>query len=249
VEGHWDRVRVGQVVGNLVSNAIKYGAGKPVSVTATTEAAQARIQVADRGIGIPLEEHARIFERFGRATSAHSAQSHGLGLWIVRRLIRAMNGQVELESAPGEGSTFTVTLPREISSAPMALAPGDDPKGGAAPKVLIVDDDEDLVAILVQLLEHEGFRVDTAPNGAHAMRAMRTGDPPDLILLDIVMPVLDGKAVYQAMRADPALASIPVVVTTADPLRAPLGVITLRKPTDSEDLLGLVHRLTRGRPG
>jgi PAS domain S-box-containing protein len=111
IPGCWDPLRIGQVVTNLLSNALKYGRAKPIDVTLATEGDRARIAVRDRGIGIPRAQWAHIFDRFDRGAVPRDTAGLGLGLYIVDRLVRAHGGTVALESAVGEGSTFTVTLP------------------------------------------------------------------------------------------------------------------------------------------
>jgi PAS domain S-box-containing protein len=113
--GRWDRARIDQVVTNLLGNAVKYGAGKPidVSVAGGAEGASERVQmvVRDHGIGIPAEAQARIFGRFERAVSDRNYGGFGLSLWIARQVVEAHGGTIRFESAPGAGSTFTVELP------------------------------------------------------------------------------------------------------------------------------------------
>jgi len=118
VEGRWDRFRLEQAVGNLVSNAIKYGRGGAIDVHVEAAADLARIRVVDRGIGIPAEAIPRIFDRFERATSVTHFGGFGLGLWIAREIVTAHGGHITVESQLGAGSTFTVQLPR----APVAAA-------------------------------------------------------------------------------------------------------------------------------
>jgi len=113
VAGRWDRSRVQQIVENLLSNALKYGAGQPVEASAATVSGRARLRVADRGIGIEPQHQARIFERFERAVSPQHYSGLGLGLYIVRRTAEAMGGQVGVSSRPGQGAVFTVDLPAE----------------------------------------------------------------------------------------------------------------------------------------
>jgi signal transduction histidine kinase len=110
--GLWDRGRVDQVLTNLISNAIKYGDGKPIEVTVDVDVNKAVIGVRDHGVGIPPSEHARIFGRFERAASSRNYGGIGLGLWIVRQIVEALGGQVTVESRPAAGSLFTVSLPR-----------------------------------------------------------------------------------------------------------------------------------------
>lgn len=111
VVGRWDRPRLEQVVANLLSNAFKYGAGKPVQIEVVGAATFATLSVVDQGIGIPVERQGRIFERFERAVSARHYSGLGLGLYIVRRVLEALGGSIRVQSAPGAGSTFTVELP------------------------------------------------------------------------------------------------------------------------------------------
>jgi signal transduction histidine kinase len=111
IVGRWDRLRIDQVVTNLVSNALKYGEGKPVEVAVWREGDRALVRVRDRGIGIAPEQLDRIFARFERAVSERAYGGLGLGLYIVRRFVEAHGGAVRVESRQGEGSTFTVELP------------------------------------------------------------------------------------------------------------------------------------------
>ena len=111
IPGFWDPLRVGQIVTNLLSNALKYGCGKPVDVTVDTDGDRARIAVRDQGIGIPREQWETIFDRFDRGDVPRDTAGLGLGLYIVDRLVRAHGGTVALDSIVGKGSTFTVELP------------------------------------------------------------------------------------------------------------------------------------------
>jgi signal transduction histidine kinase len=110
VIGHWDGLRLEQIIDNLLGNATKYGPGKPISLTVKREGAVARLTVQDHGMGIAPEDQARIFERFERAVSENYG-GFGLGLWISREVVRAHGGRISVESAPGQGATFTVELP------------------------------------------------------------------------------------------------------------------------------------------
>jgi signal transduction histidine kinase len=111
IVGRWDRLRLDQIVTNLVSNAIKYGAGHPVAITTRRAGDRVEIEVRDEGIGIAPADQARIFDRFARAVPADNFGGLGLGLWIVRVFVEAMHGSVVVTSSPKKGATFTVTLP------------------------------------------------------------------------------------------------------------------------------------------
>ncbi|MDP9150494.1 MAG: PAS domain S-box protein [Myxococcota bacterium] len=112
VVGNWDSARIQRVIVNLVSNAIKYGAGKPVGIDVRGTPTQAIITVSDHGIGIDEADHSRIFERFERAVSTRNYGGFGLGLWIAREIVSAHLGRIDVASAPGHGATFSVTLDR-----------------------------------------------------------------------------------------------------------------------------------------
>jgi signal transduction histidine kinase len=112
VEGHWDRLRLEQVITNLVDNAIKYGAGKPVHLQLEADSDRVILRVKDEGIGIAPASLTRIFERFERAVSERHYGGLGLGLYITRTIVEAMGGSIQVESTLGAGATFTVVLPR-----------------------------------------------------------------------------------------------------------------------------------------
>jgi signal transduction histidine kinase len=112
--GHWDRVRLEQVISNLLTNALKYAPGKPIEITTVREGNIARIQVRDYGIGIEPENQRRIFERFERAVSDRHYGGLGLGLWIARQVVEASGGTITVQSTPSEGSIFTVELPMTV---------------------------------------------------------------------------------------------------------------------------------------
>jgi PAS domain S-box-containing protein len=116
VIGCWDRVRIEQVVTNLLANAIKYGGGKPIEITVNPQDEGAHFAIRDYGIGIAADERERIFERFERAVSSRAYGGLGLGLYIARQILNAHGGSIQVESGPGSGSLFRVWLPSEVSS-------------------------------------------------------------------------------------------------------------------------------------
>ncbi len=110
--GLWDDVRIAQVIGSLLSNALKFGAGRPVEVEVFCTDESARVLVRDHGVGISRESQSRIFDRFARASSARHYGGFGLGLWIAKRIVDASGGAISVESEPERGSAFVVELPR-----------------------------------------------------------------------------------------------------------------------------------------
>jgi signal transduction histidine kinase len=111
LKGSWDRLRLDQVISNLLGNALKYGRGKPVELEVLGSDGEAVVSVRDHGIGIAPEDQERIFGRFERAVSSESYGGFGLGLWIARQLVEAMGGRISVKSKPGEGAAFTVAVP------------------------------------------------------------------------------------------------------------------------------------------
>ncbi|MBL8269907.1 sensor histidine kinase [Steroidobacter sp.] len=114
VEGTWDRLASEQILDNLVSNAIRYGDGKPVKIELTSEIAEVLLRVVDHGIGVAPEDRERIFQRFERAGGMPRSGGFGIGLWLSSKLVRAQSGTLELHSEMALGSTFTVRLPRDV---------------------------------------------------------------------------------------------------------------------------------------
>ena len=112
--GLWDRVRLESVIGNLVSNAVKFGEGKPISIAVSCDGSTARVVVTDNGIGIAREEQARIFGKFERAVSERHYGGFGLGLWVARQIVEAHGGSIRVASEAGKGSTFVVELPLSL---------------------------------------------------------------------------------------------------------------------------------------
>jgi signal transduction histidine kinase len=111
IVGSWDRLAVEQILQNLVSNAIKYGQGRPVTIAARRDGAWAAVEVRDQGVGISREDQGRIFRAFERAAGSTGQGGFGVGLWVAHRLSEAMGGTIRVESTPGAGATFTVRLP------------------------------------------------------------------------------------------------------------------------------------------
>lgn len=115
IVGSWDRLASEQILDNLLSNALRYGDGEPVSVEITSNAEWVVLRVIDRGIGIAPADQARIFDRFERAHDVPRSGGFGIGLWLSQKLAQAQAGSLEVQSEPGAGSTFIVRLPRQLA--------------------------------------------------------------------------------------------------------------------------------------
>jgi signal transduction histidine kinase len=111
VRGHWDRFRLEEVLTNLLTNAMKFGAGKPIELTVHQLDGHALVRVTDHGVGIAPEMHEKIFLPYERGVSARQFGGVGLGLYIVRTIVQGLGGSIRVESRPGEATTFTVQLP------------------------------------------------------------------------------------------------------------------------------------------
>lgn len=198
-----DENRLGQVVTNLVSNALKYTPdGGRVTVRTRVEAEQVVLEVSDTGVGLPPDVLPRVFELFFQADSTldRSQGGLGVGLTLVKRLVELHGGTVEARSDGGsQGSTFTVRLPRGTvveSPHPVARVVG----AGVGRRILLVEDHADSRQLVRELLEADGhtvFEAKDGPSGLAKARELR----PDVVLLDIGLPGLDGYAVARALRA------------------------------------------------
>jgi signal transduction histidine kinase/DNA-binding response OmpR family regulator len=220
-----DESRIRQILVNLIGNAVKFTehGAITVTVTAAPEPAGAgsgriavRLAVRDTGIGIPPDRMDRLFQPFSQvdASVARSYGGSGLGLVISRRLAEAMDGGIAVDSAPGQGSTFTVTLrlrAAEPGTPSPAELPSSDALAGRSLHVLIAEDNPVNQRVAQLLLERRGHRVDLVADGAEAVAAIRH-TRFDLVLMDVQMPVLDGLAATEQIRADPPTYGAPRIV-------------------------------------
>ncbi len=254
---HADLTRVRQVLLNLLSNACKFCEDGTITLAVgrehLDEADWLVFRVTDSGIGMTPEQQKRLFQTFSQAdaTTARRYGGTGLGLAISRRICQGMGGDVTLESAFGEGSTFTVRLPGTAGGSLAAVESDSSAAPPGAATVLIIDDDAAARALLRRHLTKAGYRVDEAPDGKTGLARARAYRP-DVITLDAMMPGMDGWAVLTALKADPALAGIPVVMATIldeERLGFALGASEyLTKPIDRARLLATVERFAARGP-
>jgi CheY-like chemotaxis protein len=212
-----DPVRLEQVLGNLLDNARKYTpAGGHVRVIVERDGAHARLVVEDDGIGIAPEVLPRIFEPFAQAGAPVGQRQGGLGLGLtlVQRLVEQHGGTVGAASdGPGRGSRFVVTLPR-TEGVPVDQAPAPAPAQSPSPRrILLVEDNRDAREALRALLEVWGHRVETAADGPSGLAAA-LADPPEVALVDVGLPGLDGHELARRLRAAPGGAGVFLVALT-----------------------------------
>jgi signal transduction histidine kinase/CheY-like chemotaxis protein len=219
-------MRIRQIILNLLSNACKFTENGAVTLTVTRDRADGgdwfTFTVTDTGIGMTTVQMAKVFEEFSQADSSTTRRygGTGLGLAITRRLCHLLGGDITVDSTPGAGSTFTVRLPAEApqsaAAAPCAPLEATVPTarvGRAAGKILVIDDEQTVRDLMRRFLARDGFDVVTAKDGAEGLALARSLRPA-LITLDVLMPGLDGWSVLQALKADPELAEVPVVMLT-----------------------------------
>jgi adenylate cyclase len=205
------------------------------------------LAVRDTGIGMTPEQLGKLFEEFTQADSSTARQygGTGLGLAITRKLARMMGGDVTVTSEPGKGSVFTVRLPGSAHSEARSLTTSDGRPSPHAGCVLVIDDDATARELIADHLKAEGFSVVPAAGGVEGLKRAKELRPT-AITLDIMMPDLDGWSVLAALRQDPELAEIPVImITIVDEHRRGIALGAagyLTKPIDRERLHRLVTR-------
>jgi signal transduction histidine kinase len=236
-----DRQRVRQILVNLFGNALKFTREGEVSVeTGGADEARFHVAVRDTGPGIDPDQHEAIFEEFRQAEGGEGGT--GLGLAISRRLARAMGGDVTLESEPGRGSTFKLTLPLDCRVVPVATATPERGEAHDGERVLLsVDDDPSVAPLLEKMLAGHGYRVVASTSSSAVSDARRLR--PAAILLDIIMPGRDGREILRELKSDPETRAIPVIVlTVVDAADKPdLADGHLGKPIVQDRLLRLLQ--------
>jgi len=254
-----DSDRVVQVIINLISNAVKFTDEGRIFIVVETDWSNLVIRVRDQGTGISAADQKLVFDKYKQVGDVITDKptGTGLGLPISKEIVEMHGGRIWVESEVGSGSTFSFTLPlatvEDTGFQSIALRDIIDQLGvmesglrNENPVVLIIDDDAAIREVLSQLLEENGYETMTAVDGAQGIESVRS-EKPDLIILDVMVPRLNGFDCAAAIKADPALRHIPIMMLTVidDAQRAyGLGVESyLTKPFQEERLLGEVKRL------
>ncbi len=226
---HWvlaDPRALEQVLMNLLSNAIKYN--RPhgaVHVSAEVRGEQLVLALRDEGLGLSAEQQAALFQPFNRLGAERSRiEGSGLGLVISRDLMRAMNGTLQVSSQPGQGSTFSISLPLSVDGAGRAAEPG-APQGAAAPgaapceRTVLYVEDEPLNTVLMQEIfrQRPGWTLHAAADGRQGLAAARSLKP-DLVLIDMNLPDMNGSDLLALLRGDAATRGLRCIALSADAL-------------------------------
>jgi adenylate cyclase len=252
-----DSMRLRQILLNLLSNACKFTKSGEVRLVVTRKHDAGRdwieFAVTDSGIGMTEEQLGRLFEEFTQADASTTRQfgGTGLGLAISRRFCRMMGGEINATSTPGKGAIFTVSLPTNPALVPVTSTEPrpSEKQNGARGTVLVIDDDPTARELVAAHLGEQGFAVETAAGGVEGLKRARELRPA-AITLDVIMPDIDGWTVLAALKGDPELADIPVILVTIvdEPRRGvALGAAGyLTKPIDRDRLLAIMaHQASR----
>jgi CheY-like chemotaxis protein len=259
-----DATKVRQILFNLMSNACKFTDHGTISLDVSQSAMEGqewiRFRVKDTGIGISAKQQEKLFQEFSQADATISRKygGTGLGLAISHRFVQMMKGRIGVESQPGQGSTFTVYLPAQVTLDVAETAQLEGVGGNVAgsiqhkPEVdtVLVIDDPAVRDLMSRFLTKSGFRAVAAADGEEGLRLAREVNPL-VITLDVIMPEYDGWDVLRKLKSDPRLAQIPVIMVTVVDNQAmglDLGASNyLIKPVDRDRLAVLIekHRLAR----
>ena len=275
-----DVTKLRQCLLNLLSNSAKFTERGTIALRVTAQAPASAVvehnpsqppgeviafAVSDSGIGMSPEQQARLFESFSQADDSTTRKygGTGLGLSISRQFSRLMGGDITVVSSMGEGSTFTLVVPRRVVDPAAPLPESSDPPRAEGPvpvappavapraPVLVIDDDPSVRDLAGRSLLQEGYAVHTAASGAEGL-ALARQLRPDVITLDVMMPGMDGWTVLQQLKAEPELASIPVVMMSmldADELADTMGAAaSVSKPVPARQLNALLAQILASHP-
>ena len=224
-----DERRMRQLLINLLNNAVKFtpnGGHVILEVEADNQAETIIFRVRDTGIGIAPEDIGKLFQAFVQVDSSltRNYSGTGLGLALVRRIAELHGGSVTLESEVGKGSSFTVILPlngdlnnirsEEKTAAIDLVVLPESVSNSSAPKILIAEDNDENIDTLMAYFLNHGYQFILAKNGLEAVELAKS-EKPQLILMDIAMPKMDGLTAIRKIREDPALSHVPIIALTA----------------------------------
>jgi CheY-like chemotaxis protein len=263
-----DERRMKQMLVNLLSNAVKFtpvGGKIGLDIKGDWSNKILSLTVWDTGIGISSENLTMLFKPFVQLDSslARSAQGTGLGLVLVSQMARLHGGSVNVESEPGRGSRFTISIPWVAGKQTGALKPevagGIRPQTASAPEnaptILIVEDTESVSMLIADYLTYHGYRVITAGDGFTGLDRARESHP-DIILMDVMMPEMDGLETTRRIRLQPGLEQVPIIALTAlampgDRERCIAAGLNdyVSKPVKNQELLQTIEKYVSAKAG
>jgi CheY-like chemotaxis protein/two-component sensor histidine kinase len=249
-----DLTKIRQIIFNLLSNAAKFTTNGQITLDVSRQSAPSGdwvfAKVSDTGIGMTSAQLDKLFQDFSQADASTTRKygGTGLGLSISRRFAQMMGGDITVESEYGKGTTFTLELPAKASlseAAPIVVeSRAVEPLSGSN-TILVIDDDAAVRDLMLRRLASENFHVETAVSGQEGLQRARELRP-DVIILDVMMPGMDGWAVLTQLKADPELTLIPVVMMTMvndKNMGFSLGASEyLTKPVEREHLVGILRK-------
>ena len=267
---HWfqaDSMRISQVLINLLGNAVKFTPpGGRITLTVREESAAETeslvyFAVRDTGVGIPKEEQERVFRSFEQASGTNPAKQRGtgLGLSISSRLVQMMGSSIQLDSTPGQGSTFSFSIPLTLGKCTEDEDRQEEPLSFDGCRILVVEDNDLNAEIAQCLLEERNLEVDCVYDGAQAVERIRSTPPGtyDVILMDIMMPVMDGLEATRAIRSMERedCRTIPIIAMSANAFDDDLKKSVecgmnghLSKPVEVDKLYQTLSEVIRQRP-
>jgi signal transduction histidine kinase/CheY-like chemotaxis protein len=257
---HGDATKIRQTLLNLLSNSSKFTENGRVELKIEREISDNQVwvvmQVIDTGIGMTAEQMARLFKPFTQADESTASKfgGTGLGLAISKQFAQMMGGDITVTSTPGAGSNFTMRVPARVKPARSPYTVVEKAQQAApAPKgrVLIIDDDESVHGVLTNMLTREGYSTRVARDGKEGLRIAREYHP-DIIILDILMPGMDGWSVLSQLKTTPGLAEVPIILLTMlenKDMGFALGAADyLTKPIDAQKLIPVIERHRSAQP-
>ncbi len=248
-----DAVKFESAITNLLSNACKYSDdGATISCGISANGSEVEITVSDDGVGIADIDQPLVFQRMFRSPSTSKLhEGTGLGLYLIKKYLELMKGNIALYSKEGQGTTFVVTLPMSEQTLPASGNRGADEKPGNA-KILIVEDNMQISGFISDILR-DSYTCFTAENGRSGL-AIAASIIPDLIIVDEMMPIMNGLEMVRRIKQHPRLSSIPIVMLTAksdnntENESIKLGIdVFMTKPFEPSALTGRISQLLKGR--
>lgn len=248
-----DAVKFESVITNLLSNACKYSdEGSTISCGISTNGNEVEITVSDDGVGISDMDQPLVFQRMFRAPStAKLHEGTGLGLYLIKKYLELMKGNISLYSKQGQGTTFVVTLPISEKAPQIPVNKIEVQDSGKA-KILIVEDNLQISAFITEILK-DRYTCFTAENGRSGL-AIAASIIPDLIIVDEMMPIMSGLEMVKRIKQHPRLSSVPIIMLTAksdnktENESIKLGIdVFMAKPFEPSALLGRISHLLKGR--